>query len=177
MSARSSRTRGGSSPSVPGQPLLQLPFTNDATDQDDFVHKAPSILSADRTGSRFLRSQSSSSGLHLSSSYSHKTPARSFFHHASQANLGESLSVETAELVLQEPANGCLRDRRSILVTRRPRTNEGTGFMGHRKRCRIHPRRPPSIPRTGFIRSRLLLPTTCEFHLCGGRTGRVASIR
>lgn len=64
----------------------QLPFTNDAVDQSDFSQLEAGTSYANN-GSSSTRPRSSTLGANLSTSYS-KTPARSFFHHASHGSLG-----------------------------------------------------------------------------------------
>ena len=77
------------SPSPPiSQQHLQLPFTNESVASDDFASNADSTQSYDKLQTRPGRSPSSISIAHLSSSHGQKTPARSFYHQASQAALG-----------------------------------------------------------------------------------------
>ncbi|KAJ9648012.1 hypothetical protein H2199_001789 [Coniosporium tulheliwenetii] len=63
----------------------QLPFTNDAVDQSDFSELEAGTSRANDAPSS-TQPRSSTLGTNLSSSYS-KTPARSFFHHASHGSL------------------------------------------------------------------------------------------
>ena len=72
-----------------GAAHAQLPFTNNAVEETDFSHgphdQTEPISSTLNIRNRPTRSASTASASHLSSSYTGKTPARSFAHHVSHA--------------------------------------------------------------------------------------------
>lgn len=94
MPAPIMKRSGESSHSIQGQ----LPFANDNVDEADFDAENAGSLKSDTAARHRKRSPSITSGTFLSSSYTGRTPARSFFHHASHGAAGKLLMLKQVQI-------------------------------------------------------------------------------
>ena len=86
------RSKTGRTSAASSQPFQQLSqsslFTNDLADQDEYLSRGSPVSWEARSTSKLGRATSSASGTGFPSSFSQKTPVRSFNHYASHGALG-----------------------------------------------------------------------------------------